>query len=62
MKRGVAREIDTTRTVKYKFSRADLIKRLKLPENSTISVDGVTLGEGDEGAQVDLDVQYTETR
>jgi hypothetical protein len=62
MKRGIAKDISTTRTIKYTFSKADLIKRLKLPDNSVISVDGVALGERGENAAVGLEVQYTETR
>lgn len=62
MKRNIARSIATTRTIKYTFSKADLIKRLKLPDACVISVDGVLLGERGEEISIGLEVQYTETR
>jgi hypothetical protein len=62
MKRGLARDISTTRTIKYTYSRADLVKRLKLPEHCTISVDGVMLGDRGTEAAIGLEVQFTETK
>lgn len=38
MKRGVRKQVQIQRTVTYGFTRADLIKRLRLPADAIFSV------------------------
>ena len=58
MLRGVAKTIETPpRTVRYSFNRADLIKRLRLPEDSVVAVGDIIVGEHELGA-ITLNVEF----
>lgn len=62
MLRGVAKTIETgPRTVRYNLTRADLIKRLRLPADAVITVEELVIDElsgKEEPGHRTLDVEF----
>ena len=58
MLRGVAKTIETgPRTVRYNLTRADLIKRLRLPDDAVITVGDIIVGDHELGP-ITLNVEF----
>lgn len=64
MKRGIQRQVEIQRTVTYSYSRPDLLRLLKLPDDAVIEVDGTVIdaepGEPAEDAGYSLRVHVKE--
>lgn len=65
MKRGIGRQVAIQRTITYSYTRADLIRLLRLPEDAVIECDGTVIdavaGEPDDDAGCSLKVHVLES-
>jgi hypothetical protein len=45
MKRGISRQVSIQRSITYVYTRADLVRLLKLPADAVLEVDGESLDD-----------------